>query len=460
MDLEKKPEELEHREVGDSIDPVAHKKLLRKIDLYLMPAIWVIYLFSYVDRTNIGLAKVAGMDKALGLTDNQYYLTVALFQVGYVIAEIPSNMVLSVSRPSIYVPTLMFLWGAIATTLAAVQTPTQLIAVRFVLGLFEAGFSPAVLFLISTWYRKQEQSKRFIGFLSAAIVSGAFGSIVSGAITSRIDGARGIAGWRWLFLVEGVATCGMALIAPFFLLDYPATSKKLTPEERIMASARLLDDGVTAPGHEDRIGHMRAFTSAVLNWRVWLLAIAYMTIIASLSLSYFYPTLINALGYTSTTAQFMTAPLFVVALVIALPVCFMADRMINRRAFFVAAVLSIGAIFCAVSAGVTAYIPRYVFLCFINSAIWTANPLALSYASTCLGPVDPETRAVALAIINGAGNLAQLYGSALFPATDGPFYILGFSVYAGCMFVGAFLYVVSYFLFKKFPFKPIARSSI
>jgi hypothetical protein len=149
----------------------------------------------------------------------------------------------------------------------------------------------------------RSRSKRFITFLSAAIVSGAFGSIVSGAITSSIDGARGIAGWRWLFLVEGVATCVGALIAPYFLLDYPATSKRLTPEQRLLASARLRDDGVTAPGHEDRIGHMRAFTTAVLNWRVWLLAIAYMTIIASLSLSYFYPTLINGLGYTSTTAQ-------------------------------------------------------------------------------------------------------------------------------------------------------------
>jgi MFS family permease len=155
----------------------------------------------------------------------------------------------------------------------------------------------------------------------------------------------------------------------------------------------------------------------------------------------------------------MTAPLFVVALVIALPVCYFADRMVNRRAFLAAVVLSVGAIFCAVSAGVTAYVPRYVFLCFINSAIWTANPLALSYASTCLGPVDPETRAVALAIINGAGNLAQLYGSALFPSKDAPMYVLGFSVYAGCMFVGAMLYIASYFLFKRFPFKAIVRPS-
>jgi MFS family permease len=154
----------------------------------------------------------------------------------------------------------------------------------------------------------KHRSKRFIAFLSAGIMSGAFGSIVSGAITSSIDGAHGIAGWRWLFIVEGVATCAASLVAPYFLLDYPATSKRLTPEERILACRRLEQDGVTSPGNEDRVGHFRAFTGAVLNWRVWLLAIAYMTIIGSLSLSYFYPTLVGGLGYTSTTAQYV--PLF------------------------------------------------------------------------------------------------------------------------------------------------------
>lgn len=109
------------------------------------------------DRTAIGLAKVGGMAADIQLTDQQYFLTVAVFQVGYVIAEIPSNMILSVTRPSLYIPAIMILWGAVSASLAAVQTPAQLIAVRFVLGIFEAGFSPAVLFLISTWYKKSEQ---------------------------------------------------------------------------------------------------------------------------------------------------------------------------------------------------------------------------------------------------------------------------------------------------------------
>ena len=149
----------------------------------------------------------------------------------------------------------------------------------------------------------------------------------------------------------------------------------------------------------------------------------------------------------------MTAPLYCVAVAIAVPVCILADRIPSYRGCLAGVVLTCGAIFCALGAGIQAYVPRYVFLCFINSAIWTANPLALSFASVSLGPVNPETRAISLAIINGCGNLAQLYGTALFPGSDAPKYLKGFGVYSGLMFVGAMLYLSAFFLFRKFPFK-------
>lgn len=108
-----------------------------------------------------------------------------------------SSMVLSRVRPSIWIPTLMVFWGTVSALMALVKTPTQLIAVRFVLGVTEAGFSPAVLFIISNWYRRHEQSKRFMCFLSAGILSGAFGGIIAGAIVDSLDGAHGVSGWQW-----------------------------------------------------------------------------------------------------------------------------------------------------------------------------------------------------------------------------------------------------------------------
>jgi hypothetical protein len=149
----------------------------------------------------------------------------------------------------------------------------------------------------------------------------------------------------------------------------------------------------------------------------------------------------------------VTVPLYVSAFVIAVPTAIFADRVYVFRPLICACALVLGALFCALSAGIYAYIPRYVFLVFINSMIWTANPLALSYASVSMGPLDPETRAISLAFVNGLGNLAQVYGSYLFPAEDSPKYLKGFGAYAGLLTLGAGIYVTAFFLLRKSPFK-------
>lgn len=161
------------------------------------------------------------------------------------------------------------------------------------------------MFIFSSWYRKREQSKRFVVFHSAGIVSGAFGSVVSAAITKGLDGRLGLAGWRWLFIIEGVLTVAVGFIVPFTLLDYPLSSKQLKPEERQLAYARLRADGITsrndAPEHH--IGHLAAIKAAVTNWRLVPLTAGYMVVIGSMSLAYFYPTFAAKLGYNETDAQ-------------------------------------------------------------------------------------------------------------------------------------------------------------
>ncbi|KAK5045778.1 hypothetical protein LTR84_008871 [Exophiala bonariae] len=455
------------------IDPALERKLRWKIDLYLMPALWILLVFSYIDRSNLGNARVAGMYTDLKLKDKDYYHAVVTFQVGYLIAGTPSNMVLVRARPSLYIPALMFLWGTCATCLGAVQNKHQLLAVRFLLGITEAGFAPGVFFLISSWYKREEQSvstsminayrslsssfrsKRFIFFLSASILSGAFGGIIAGLIARHLNGAQGLPGWRWLFIVEGTLTAGISFIVPFFLLDFPATSKRLSPEEKKMAIARLAKEDITSRNANvaTRLTHWRAFISAITNWRLYFLALPYMQLVGSSALAYFYPYLIQGLGYTAINAQFMTAPLYVVALAIAIPTSILADKFSTKRSLFVATIMLIGSVFCGLATGIRAYIPRYVFLCFINSAIWTGSPIALSYATSQLGPVDTETRAISLGIVNGLSQLAQVYGSALFPSRDAPDYLVGFGTYTGLFAVGSIIAFAGHFLLRKYPYR-------
>lgn len=229
------------------------KRLVWKIDRQLMPMIWIMYIFNYLDRvsllikridfsiiypadcylshaqTNIGNAQLAGLSEDLKMSSQDYNWALSVFFFGYVLFEVPSNMILSRSKPSIFLPTIMLLWGALCCVMAAVRNFAGLCALRFVLGCVEAGFAPGVLFLMSSWYTQAEQARRFAVYWSAAVASGAFGGLLAGAITSKLDGVAGLEGWRWLFIVEGLATCVVSLAAYKLLFNFPENTKCKSP---------------------------------------------------------------------------------------------------------------------------------------------------------------------------------------------------------------------------------------
>lgn len=152
----------------------------------------------------------------------------------------------------------------------------------------------------------------------------------------------------------------------------------------------------------------------------------------------------------------MTAPIYGVALVIAVTLCVIADRFPDYRAWFCVGVLTFfGTVFSALASSIFSPVPRYVFLCMINTAIWAGNPLTLSYTSTILGPVQPEVRAICLATINGCANLAQLYGTYILTASRAPEYSMGFIAYSVLFAVGASIYATAFFVYRKYPYKSV-----
>lgn len=186
-------------------------------------------------------------------------------------------MILVRTRPSLYLPIVMILWGMLTCCMAAIKDYRHLVALRVFVGIIESAFAPGVLLIISSWYKREEQSKRFAVYISAAILSGAFGGLLAGAITGGLEGAHGIRGWRWLFIVEGVATMGVAFIAPFVLLDFPATSKSLTEREKEIAVARLTMEGVTVRTEDNPpVGKRKALVLALQDWRTYGLILGYM----------------------------------------------------------------------------------------------------------------------------------------------------------------------------------------
>ncbi|RDW61314.1 hypothetical protein BP5796_11206 [Coleophoma crateriformis] len=424
------------------------KKLLKKIDLYLLPTIWLMYLLSYMDRTNIGNAKVAGMATDLNLDSNKYSITLVVFFVGYVIFEVPYNMILSRIRPSIFLSTIMCLWGCVTIGMAWVQSYEGLIAFRVVIGCLEAGFAPGVLLLLSSWYKRNEQAKRFGVYISAAILSGAFGGLIAGAIESGLDGKYGIAGWRWLFIIEGAMTAGWSIIAGFILLDFPATSSKLSERERELAIQRIISDGLSVRSEDTPpLSHLQALKLALSNWKTWAFTVGYMGIVGSSTLSYFYPTLVAGLGYSSLNAQYMTVPIYGVAFVCNGITGYFADKAPAKKGIFIAAWLAVSVICSVIVCAVYNFTARYVLLVFMAAGLWTANALSLSYASTTFGELPNETRAICLAFVNALGNLASIYGAYLFPSADAPKYLMGFGVISGlcalsvATYLGLFIFI-------------------
>lgn len=198
----------------------------------------------------------------------------------------PSNLVLAKTRPSIFLATIMSLWGIVTCCMAKVETFEQLVALRVIVGILEAGFAPGILLILSSWYKKDEQSKRFAVYISAAVLSGAFGGIIAGAITDNLDGRYGIRGWRWLFIIEGVATVAWALVAGFILPDFPANTKKFNAREKELAIRRLEEDNVSSRTEDQpRLTSMQAMKQAITSWRVWILILGYMVIVGSSTLS-------------------------------------------------------------------------------------------------------------------------------------------------------------------------------
>lgn len=466
FDKDMKPE-IFHQEVAENesvnkyLDPEEvfewsqeeERKVVLKADCYLLITIFWMYLLSYMDRTNIGNARVAGMGDDLELTSSMYSNALIIFFVFYVVFEIPCNLILVRIGPVVFIPTIMFIWGGLTCCFAAINSYGALMALRALVGVFEAGFVPANLLILSSWYKKEEQSKRFALFISAAILSGAFGGIIAGLITDHLHDVHGIVGWRWLFIVEGIATSGVAVIAYFLLLPLPhhlKVGKKFNEREIKIIQKRLEQDNVENNDGND-VNAWQALIANVKSLRVLLLIVGYMVIVGSSTLSYFYPTLVEGLGYSGPMVQYMTIPIYGAAFVLTLFVAYFSDKFVRLRGVFLSILLLSAAIFSVVVVVNYDYTTRYAMLCLMALALWAGNGLALSYAATTLSDKDSKTRGVGLALINALGNFAQIYGSYLFPTKDAPKYLMGFGVVTGMCFLGFVNYMIlSIYVFKKF----------
>ncbi|KAB8075903.1 major facilitator superfamily domain-containing protein [Aspergillus leporis] len=412
-------------------------RVLRKMDLYLIPMLAVLYLLAFLDRGNIGNAKIEGLLDDLHMTGQEYNWCLTVFFFTYCAFELPTNLLLKKLRPSRLLPLLMIAWGIVMTLMGVVRSYAGLLTARLFLGFAEAGLYPGIAYYITLWYPRHRAQYRQALFFSAASIAGAFSGVLAYAI-AKMDGVGGYAGWRWIFILEGLLTVVIALVAPFAIHDFPSTAKFLTEDERqcvihmLQSQTAAHDNSSTTVVEEGTKFRAKYVLDALKDWQIYVGIFMYWGITCPLyGISFFLPSIIKDLGYTSSTAQLLTVPIYITAATVAVAAAWLSDRYKLRSPFilFFMSLIVIGFTIVLASSGrgVPGVVYCGVFIAVVG--IYPAFPGNVTWLSANLA--GDYKRAAGMAMHIGLGNLAGAMSSNFYRSQDAPKYMLGHALELG-----------------------------
>ncbi|KAF2687311.1 permease of the major facilitator superfamily [Lentithecium fluviatile CBS 122367] len=425
---------------------VIAKKLRTKIDIRIMPLVIMVYLMNYIDRNNYAAARLQGLEEDLGLEGDQYQVGLSILFVGYILMQVPSNLLLNyVGRPSWYLGFFTIAWGLVSALTSQVTNYGGIVAARFMLGIVEAPFFAGVLFYLSKWYTKDELAKRNAIFYSGSLVSGAFGNLIAAGILDGLAGEMGMSAWQWLYIIEGAITIFIGILVVLILPDFPDTWKALSASEKRVANRRLAIDAAEADVDEaGGMSQIRGMKLAFLDPKTYLLAIAYMGITGAAGFQNFFPTLTKTLGYNQVVSLLLVAPPYIFMVFYSFAHCYASDH-IGNRFWFLTYPAFVSIIGFVVFMNTDSFGPRY-FSFFLMNFVFAQNGTIYAWISNAI-PRPPAKRAAALAFINSIGNSASIWTPFTYFPSSAPHYrpalgvCIGLEVIALACFVGMRFYL-------------------
>lgn len=318
----------------DNLSDAEYRKLIWKLDVRLLPPLFVLWFISLIDRVNIGTARIQGLEKDLGMDpkSNQFNTAVVVVFVGLILAEVPSNWLVKRFAPSVVLCLECILLGLFTIGQGLVQSSGGLIAMRFIIGILEAGLIPGSIFVLSAYYPRYELQWRVSMLHVGNAVSNAFGGLLAFAVAG-IRSSNGWNGWRWIFIIEGAITIAVTLVCWPFVCNWPATAKWLKPEEKDALQHRIRNEGII--GRMDTLDR-KAIVRCITDWKVYVSGLIIICNISSVySCSLFAPTIVHALkpNYTPQQVQALVIPIFVVASAVTLAVAYLSDKLKHRASF-------------------------------------------------------------------------------------------------------------------------------
>ncbi|CAI6232477.1 unnamed protein product [Periconia digitata] len=404
-------------------DPKAEARLRLKIDLYIVPTVALLYLFCFIDRANIGNAKLAGLEKDLGLTGFDYNTVLSVFYISYIIFEIPSNMCCKWVGPGWFIPAISLGFGICSIGTAFVTNIHAICGVRFLLGIFEAGMLPGIAYYMSRWYRRSELAFRLSLYIVMAPLAGAFGGLLASAIL-KLPHFGSLTRWRMIFAIEGIITCGISLIAFLTLTDRPETARWLSQEEKDLAIARVKSERVATTEVLDKIDRTKTFRGIFSPVTLVTSFIFLLNNITVQGLAFFAPTIVATIYPRDSviSQQLHTVPPYVVGAFFTLLFPFLSWRLDKRTIFFIigSPLIMIGYIMFLASEKAAV---RYGATFIIASGAFAFG--ALCNAQVSANVVSDTARASAIAVNVMLGNVGGLIATWSFLPNDKPNYHVG-----------------------------------
>ncbi|SMQ48615.1 unnamed protein product [Zymoseptoria tritici ST99CH_3D7] len=424
-------------------DPALDAKLNRQFDLHILPWLFGMWLLAFIDRANIGNAKIDGLVEDLQLTGQKFNIALAIFYVPYICVDVPSNLVLKYFKAGHYLPFLLTAWGIVGTFMGFVKSYGGLLAARFFLGLAEGGLLGGIIVYLSMFYQRHEMLWRVGLFYCAAPLSGAFGGLLASGL-AQIS-TPGYDGWPFIFVIEGAITVLFGILAFFFLPHTPSDAKFLSAPDRAAAIARMHADSQstsTAGTVDEEKFDWHWVKLALTDVNTMLLSLIFFLIITPIySYSLFLPTIIRTLGYSIVVTQLFTVPPNMAGFFAVLIVCWLSDRYKVRGPFMImGCVLTlIGYIMLIAS---DRSLVQYGGTFFVAAGIFPCSPLVMGWLSNNLAPHYVHATGTGFQIM--IANCAAFIATFTYISTDAPRYITGHAINIGV--VGAAIVAIAVLL--------------
>jgi ACS family tartrate transporter-like MFS transporter len=424
MDAENKKNTADLQEISS--------RVISKISWRLIPFLVFAYLLNYIDRVNLGFAAL-GMNRDLGLTATTFGYGAGILFIGYLVFGVPSNIGLQRYGAKFWIGCLLFVWGCISAGMSLITSVNQFLVMRFLLGATEAGFFPGVIFYLTQWFPAEHRASITSRFMFAQPLALMIGSAVSGWLLT-LDGVMGIAGWQWMFILEGIPAALTGIAAYFYLTDGPEKAAWLKDDEK----SWLLQ---TLKAEQDRIVAKEKFSmwQAMTNPKVLVLALIYVSqVIGVFGVNMWLPQIIKSFGEMATTSiGLISAIPFVVAAIGMLAIGRSSDKYQERKWHMIGAMALAGGslVFCGLFNGSLAI---SILLISISSiGFYGCMPIFWTIPSTFLVGAAAAT---GIAFINAVGNLGGFFGPVVIgwikdytgSFTSG-LYFMGGAVLVGCI---------------------------